>query len=190
MRTTVRTVLVLVAAGSLMLALNACSGTTGSTTPSGSTAAASSAKSAWDDLDQKVESTQAIIPGEWEASDSGASECGTSGARWGIARLGSGASADDRARLIDQVGAAWKADGWTPTRTELGGDAPGLQLRYPAVGSLDDGFFIELGITEHGTSIQAQTPCAPGDVDALNEEQYAYNHQNTTRLPSSSPSAP
>lgn len=189
MRTTVRTVLVLVAAGSLTLALNACSGTTGSTTPSGSTGAASSAKSAWDDLNRKVESTQAIIPGQWEISDSGATACGGSGAQWGITRLGPGASADDRAHLIDQVEAAWKSDGWTPIRTRIGGDAPGLQLRYPAAGTFDDGFFIELGITDYGSSMQSQTPCEPGDADALNAEQYAYNHQNTTRLPSDSPSA-
>lgn len=150
---------------------------------------AASAKSAWDDLNRQVEATQAMVPGKWEASDSGATPCGTSGAQWGITRLGPGASAEDRPRVIDQIEAAWKDNGWKPTRSKIGGDAPGLQLRYPAGGSFDDGFFIEIGMTEYGTSIQGQTPCARGNPDALNDEQYAYEHQNTTRLPSDSPSA-
>lgn len=117
-----------------------------------------SAKAAWDDLNQRVESTQSSVPGRWEASDSGASPCGTSEARWGITRLGPGASADDRRRIIDQIEAAWKANGWEPTRSTIGGDAPGLQLRHPAGGVLDDGFFVEVGITGYGSSIEAQTP--------------------------------
>ncbi|KQO59968.1 hypothetical protein [Curtobacterium sp. Leaf261] len=197
MRTSARTALVLFAVGSSMLALTACSNSqpnqeptmSRSSTPSGSTGAASGAKSAWDDLNQKVESTQAMVGGEWEASDTGATACGSSGAQWGITRLGPGASPGDRERIIDEIETAWKANGWKPTRTKIGGDAPGLQLRYPAAGTFDDGFFIELGITDYGSSMQSQTPCEPGDADALNDEQYAYNHQNTTRLPSDSPSS-
>lgn len=150
---------------------------------------ATSAKSAWDDLNQKVESTQAMVPGTWEASDSGASPCGTSGAQWGITRLGPGANGEDRTHIIDEIETAWKDNDWKPTRSKIGGDAPGLQLRYPAAGVFDDGFFVEIGITEYGSSIQAQTPCAHGNADALNDEQYAYEHQNTTRLPSETPSA-
>lgn len=198
MRPSARTALALCIVGSVVLTLTACSNTqpnrepqmTASSNPSGEAGPPSSAKAAWDDLNRKVESTQAMIGGKWEISDSGATACGSSDAQWAITRLGPGAGADDRARLIDQIVVAWKGNGWTPARGHIGGDAPGLQLRYPAGGSFDDGFFIELGMTDHGTSIQARTPCAPGDMDSLNKEQYAYNHQNTTRLPSDSPSAP
>lgn len=197
MRTTARTLLALGITGMAALMLTDCSNSHPNQEPnmsrppahSSSAEPATSAKSAWDDLNQKIESTQALVPGKWEASDSGASQCGTSGAQWGITRLGPGASAEDRTRIIDQIEGVWKGNGWKPTRSKIVGDAPGLQLRYPAGGIFDDGFFVEIGITEYGSSIQAQTPCAHGDADTLNDEQYAYEHQKTTRLPSDTPSA-
>lgn len=194
MRTVARSLLILGATGAAVLMIAGCSNSRPDEEPNVNRPSARSepratdAKAAWDGLNERIESTQSMVPGEWEASDSGASACGTSGAQWGITRLGPGASADDRTRIIDRIETAWKNYGWEPTRSTFGGDAPGLQLRYPAGGVFDDGFFVEIGITEYGSSIQAQTPCAQGDANALNDEQYAYEHQDTTRLPPAAPS--
>ncbi|WP_139199728.1 hypothetical protein [Curtobacterium sp. MCBA15_008] len=64
-------------------------------------------------------------------------------------------------------------------RSEFGGDAPGVELRYPGASSLDNGFFIEFRSSVHGSTLQLQTPCVQGDVDALNREKYGERHTNT-----------
>jgi hypothetical protein len=148
----------------------------------------SAAKSEWIDLSEKTAATQDIVGGEWEYVDSNADECGSGGAHWGITRLGPGVSAAERNVLFDRVQAAWEAYGWDAARTKLGGDAPGLKLRYPARGVMEDGFYIEFDSTAHGTTIGAQTPCAAGDVDALAEEQFAY--KNTPGLPPTPAASP
>lgn len=144
-----------------------------------------SAKAEWIALSAQIAETQAIVGETWTSVDSAAGDCGVSGVQWGIGRLGPGVNASDRRALFERIEAAWQANGWTPTLTTLGGDAPGLQLRYPAAGGFEDGFFVEIGSTVHGTSIGAQTPCARGDVDALNEEQFAYNHAPGVTRPES-----
>lgn len=143
-----------------------------------------SAEDEWDHLSELVAQTQAIVGGSWQPVDSSASACGAGGAQWGLTRLGRGTSTDERPALVHQIERLWRASGWTPELTAIGGDAPGTQLRLPASGVDDRGFFIELGFTVHGTTIDAQTPCAPGDVDWLNAERYAENHAPGVDLPS------
>jgi hypothetical protein len=138
--------------------------------------ATSSAKAEWRVLSEQVAQTQSIVGGTWESVDTSARQCSEDGAQWAITRIGPGVSATERDALMDRVERAWAKNGWKPARTHITGDAPGLQLRFPAGGFDDRRFFIELGSTVHGTTIQAQTPCAPGDVDQLNREQFAYNH--------------
>jgi hypothetical protein len=146
----------------------------------------SAAKANWRELSMRVAETQRIVGGDWEFSDTNARECGGGGAQWGITRLGPGVAKPARDALFDRVEAAWKANGWDPVRTRLPGDAPGLQLRYPAAGSLDGGFFVEFAATVHGSTIDAQTGCAAGDVDELAKEQFAYNN-TPGRTPSARP---
>lgn len=145
--------------------------------------AAASAKDEWDRLSALVAQTQRIIGGSWRPVDSSASACGGGGAQWGLTRLGRGTTTDERPALIAQIERLWRTHSWLLERSAIGGDAPGTQLRFPASGVDERGFFIELGTTEHGTAIQAQTPCAPGDVDQLNTEQYAYHHSPGVVLP-------
>lgn len=151
--------------------------------------AAVSAKDEWDRLSALVAQTQAIVGGSWQPVDSSASACGDGGAQWGLTRIGRGTTTDERPTLIAQIERLWRTNGWTPERTAIGGDAPGTQLRFPGSGVDRRGFFIELGATVHGTAIQAQTPCAPGDVDQLNTEQYAYHHSPGVVLPTTPTSA-
>ncbi|KQO63415.1 hypothetical protein ASF23_03895 [Curtobacterium sp. Leaf261] len=146
----------------------------------------SAAKSEWLDLSEKAAATQNIVGGDWEYVDSNADDCGDGGAHWGITRLGPGVPEAERNDLFDRVQTAWKAFGWDAARTKLGGDAPGLQLRYPASGVREDGFYIEFDSTVHGTTIGAQTSCAAGDVDQLAKEQFAYNN-TPGRTPSATP---
>lgn len=146
----------------------------------------SAAKAVWRGLSTRVAETQRIVGGDWVFSDTNARECGSGGAQWGITRLGPGVAKSEREALFDRVEAVWKANGWDAVRTPLPGDTPGLQLRYPAAGSLDGGFFVEFAATVHGATIDAQTGCAAGDVDELAREQFAY-HNTPGRTPSPTP---
>ncbi|MBT2503126.1 hypothetical protein [Curtobacterium sp. ISL-83] len=148
--------------------------------------AGGSAKDEWDRLSEHVAQTQAIVGGSWEPVDSSARACGDGGAQWAITRLGRGTSLTERPALVEQIEREWKKYGWELNRTAIGGDAPGVRLRFPAGGSDERRFFIDIGFTVHGTTIEAQTPCAPGNVDQLNAEQYAYKHSpgiDTTPTP-------
>lgn len=149
-----------------------------------------SAKAVWDEMNAEIESSQAVVGTGWSASDTAARECGADGARWVINRFGPGSQPDDRGRLLDALESRWSAKGWKPVRSDLGGDAPGVQLRYPAVSSLDDGFFVEFTTTVHASTLQLQTPCTRGDVHALNSEKYGERHTNTPPdIPGAAPSA-
>lgn len=150
----------------------------------------SAAKHSWLELTTRVEATQQIVGGDWEVSDTNSRKCADGSVNWGVTRLGPGVATADRAALFDRVEVAWKAFGWHAVRTRIGGESPGLQLRYPTGGALDDGFFVELGSTVHGTTIDAQTACTAGDVDQLNREQFAFNNTpGYTPTPASSPTA-
>lgn len=141
--------------------------------------ASSSAKQVWDDMNAKAEATQAIIGGDWVASDTAARPCGADGVQWVITRLGPGTALASRTDELDRIDERWKAVGWKAERSDITGDAPGKQLRFPAASALEDGFFIEFGTTDHGSTLQMQTPCVPGDADSLNREKYAEKHTNT-----------
>ncbi|MBA8990803.1 outer membrane murein-binding lipoprotein Lpp [Curtobacterium pusillum] len=147
--------------------------------PSMSTTGSSDAKQVWKDADAQAEATQAILPGRWLSTDSAAGTCGTGGVRWGVSRIGPGTSKAGRAAKVEEVEENWRSLGWKPMRSELTGDAPGLQVRYPAKGVFEDGFFAEFATTEHASTLQIQTPCTPGDADQLNREKYAEKHTNT-----------
>lgn len=136
------------------------------------------AKQAWNEMNAEAEATQAIIGGDWLASDTSARPC-TNGVQWVITRGGPGSEPDTRAAELDRIDERWRAAGWEPVRSDITGDAPGQQLRYPASGVFEDGFFIEFGTTDNGSTLQIQTPCAPGDADALNREKYGEKHTNT-----------
>lgn len=154
------------------------------------TDSSSAAKSTWDTANSLAEATQKAVGGAWVGSDSAAEQCGESGARWGLTRIGPGTDPGARDRTISAVEALWADSGLTPTRRALGGDAPGVEVRFPAAGTRDDGFFIEFATTVHGSTIGMQTPCTPGDVDALNREKYGERHTNTPPdIPGASPSA-
>lgn len=149
-----------------------------------------SAKARWLEFSEQIAATQAIVGGTWESVDTAASECGAAGAQWGIGRLGPGVPEADRHALYERIETAWRAFGWDPTLTKLYNEEAGLQLRYPASGGFDDGFFVEIGSSVHGTSIGGQTPCGVGDVDALNEEHFADEHSPGVTWPESSPPLP
>lgn len=144
-----------------------------------SSTASSDAKRVWDEMNSRAETSQALVGGDWLASDTSARVCGTGGVQWAVSRIGPGTSADDRVSVADKVESQWRELGWKPVRSELTGDAPGLQLRYPGAGTFEDGFYVEFATTEHGSTIALQTPCTPGDVDSLNREKYAEKHTNT-----------
>ncbi|WP_156364269.1 hypothetical protein [Curtobacterium sp. Leaf261] len=150
----------------------------------------SAAKAAWIDLTTQIAATQQMVGGEWEVLDTNSRACGDGGASWVVARIGPGVPAADRRALADEVEAAWKAYGWSPVRAPFGVDAPGLRLRYPASGVLPNGFYIEFNSNRYASTIGAQTPCAAGDVDQLNREQFAFNNTpGYTPTPASSPTA-
>lgn len=140
---------------------------------------ANSAEATWDAANALAESTQAIIPGDWVASDSAAEPCGTTGVRWGINRFGPSTTRSGRADVVAAVDELWARHGHPAVRSPITGDAPGVQLRSPAVGVLADGFFVEFGTTDHGSTLQLQTPCVRGDHQALNAERYAERHIST-----------
>lgn len=143
------------------------------------TASGGAAEAAWTTANALAESTQAAVRGTWLASDSAAESCGNDGVHWGITRLGPGTDTQARSAALDGFEELWNEAGYDPDRISIGGDAPGTELRYPRSGTLDTGFFIEFGTTEHGSTLQMQTPCAPGDADALNRAKYAERHTNT-----------
>lgn len=148
------------------------------------------AKAAWDDANALAEATQAIVGGSWLASDSAAETCGTTGVRWGLARFGPGTDPATRETVVAEVEALWRKAGHMPIRKQLGGDAPGIEVRFPAVGSQQDGFFIDFNTTVHASTLQLQTPCTRGDVHALNSEKYGERHTNTPPdIPGAAPSA-
>jgi hypothetical protein len=147
--------------------------------PSTSPTDSSDAKQVWNDANAQAEATQAVVSGRWLASDSDADPCGTGGVHWGVSRIGPGTSEAERAAKVAAVEDQWRELGWKPTKSEFGGDAPGLQVRYPASGVLEDGFFAEFDTTVHASTLQMQTPCTPGDADQLNREKYAQKHTNT-----------
>ncbi|TCK63725.1 hypothetical protein [Curtobacterium sp. PhB136] len=188
--------LAVVSAIAFALLIDGCSGSgTEPTMADAKTAGVGSAEIAWTAGNALAESTQDAVGGSWLASDSAAEACGADGARWGITRLGPGTDKHTRADTVDRIERLWRSAGYEPVRTHIGGDAPGTQLRYPSAGTFDDGFFIEFGTTEYGSTVEMQTPCAPGDADALNREKYGERHTNTspdipgTASPSASPSA-
>ncbi|ROP64807.1 hypothetical protein [Curtobacterium sp. ZW137] len=137
------------------------------------------AKREWDRMNAEAEATQALIGGDWLSADTAARSCGANGAQWVIARFGPSTDTDARDVALDRMETRWRAKGWDPVRSDITGDAPGKQLRYPAGNTLADGFFIEFGITEHASTLQLQTPCTPGDANALNREKYGERHTNT-----------
>ncbi|WP_420368709.1 hypothetical protein [Curtobacterium sp. L1-20] len=155
-----------------------------------SSTGSTAAKAVWDSMNAEVEASQAIVGTGWLASDTAARACGGDGAQWVLTRFGPGTQPDDRTAQFEDLTKRWEAKGWKPVRTEFGGDSPGVQLRYPAASTLDDGFFIEYRSTSHGSTLQLQTPCTPGDVDALNREKYGERHTNTPPdIPGANPSA-
>ncbi|MET3637622.1 hypothetical protein [Curtobacterium oceanosedimentum] len=137
------------------------------------------AKQVWQAMNTEIESSQDVVGPGWLASDTAARACGTRGVQWVINRYGPGTSAAERAEVLDGLERRWTALGWKPVRSAITGDAPGQRLRYPATRSLDDGFFVEFGTTERGSTLQLRTPCTPGDSAALNAEQYAERHTDT-----------
>lgn len=144
-----------------------------------STTRSADAKAVWDEMNAEMESSQAVLGSGWLSSDTAARACGADGARWVLNRFGPGTQPGDRDGLLDALATRWAPKGWAPVRSEFGGDAPGVQLRYPAASSLDNGFFIEFRSSVHGSTLQLQTPCVQGDVDALNHEKYGERHTNT-----------
>lgn len=151
------------------------------------------AERAWDATNERVETTQALLEGQWLAYDTAARGCGSTGAQWLVSRIGPGSDPGSRTRLLAAVEERWSGFGWSAVRSAIGGDTPGDRLRYPSVGSTKDGFFVELTTNAHATTITVQTPCATGDVAALNTEKYAERHTNTPpdvpgATPSSTPS--
>ncbi|MFJ3385114.1 MULTISPECIES: hypothetical protein [unclassified Curtobacterium] len=133
----------------------------------------------WDRMNAEAEATQALIGGDWRSVDTAARPCGADGVQWVITRFGPSTDTDARDVALDRMGTRWRAKGWNPVRSDITGDAPGKQLRYPAANTLADGFFIEFGITEHASTLQLQTPCTAGDANALNREKYGERHTNT-----------
>lgn len=138
-----------------------------------------SAEQTWDQMNARAESTQAFLPGAWSASDTAARPCGSGGAQWVISRIGPGTPTGSREATVAAIHAHWKQFGWEPVRSTTGGDAPSTRLRYPGSLSFDDGFFIDFETTVHGSTLALQTPCAPGDYDALNRAKYGERHTNT-----------
>lgn len=158
--------------------------------PSMSTTDSADAKRVWSEANTRAEVTQAVVPGKWLSSDTAARAC-SGGVQWVVNRIGPGTDPSQREAVIGDIEAHWRSLGWKPTRSELTGDAPGQQVRYPASGVFEDGFFAEFSTTENASTLQIQTPCTPGDVDQLNREKYAEKHTNTPPdIPgASSPSA-
>jgi hypothetical protein len=180
-----------IAALTLCLITAGCSSTPVPKEPSMTASDNAAAKKVWQEMNAEAESAQATLEGDWLASDTAARACGSGGAQWVITRFGPGTEAAHRDDLLKELSTRWSAKGWNPTRSTITGDAPGVQLRYPDSVSLNNGFFVEFRTTEHGSSLQIQTPCTPGDVDQLNREKYAEKHTNTPPdIPgASSPSA-
>jgi hypothetical protein len=147
--------------------------------PSVSPTGSSGAKHVWGEADARAEATQSIVPGRWLASDTAARSCGADGVQWVVNRIGPGTNEADRAAKVAAVEHQWRGLGWKPTRSKLTGDAPGAEVRYPASGVFQNGFFAEFATTENASTLQMQTPCTPGDADRLNREKYAERHTNT-----------
>jgi len=162
--------------------LTGCSAAASGTATTTSTSDPSAdARSAWHEADALAGATQAEVPGGWLADDSAAGPCGAAGtgARWGLTRIGPSTSPSDRADVVAAVASVWSAHGYDAVERAIGGDAPGVRLRFPASGTLRDGFFIEFVTTAHASTIQLQTPCRRGDDRALNAERYAERHTDT-----------
>ncbi|WP_182046227.1 hypothetical protein [Curtobacterium sp. ME26] len=176
-----------------IVALAACSSSPAQEGTAASDTDEDAAKEVWRTMNAEVESSQDVVGSGWLASDTAARACGTRGVQWVINRYGPATTGAERTRVLDDLERRWTALGWQPVRAAITGDAPGQRLRYPATRSLDDGFFVEFGTTEHGSTLQLQTPCTPGDITALNTEKYAERHTNTPpdvpgATPSSTPS--
>ncbi|KQO63055.1 hypothetical protein [Curtobacterium sp. Leaf261] len=189
----IRTLLAL--AASLLIGISATGCTASATTedPSMHPTSSSAAKEAFLSLNAILEDTQDVIGGDWLNDDDVATECSQAGARWGLSRFGRGMTDDERRSVLDAVRQRWIEEGWTPTltRTLLGSDSPGLQLRYPARLSVEGGLFVELVSTVHATTIFAQTRCAEGDVDALDASRWSERHTSTPPyFPVSAPTTP
>ncbi|OEI67801.1 hypothetical protein Cus16_2551 [Curtobacterium sp. ER1/6] len=162
-----------------IVALTACSSTPVQEKTVASDTDQDAAEKVWRTMNAEVESSQDVVGSGWLASDTAARACGTRGVQWVINRYGPATTGAERTRVLDDLERRWTALGWQPVRAAITGDAPGQRLRYPATRSLDDGFFVEFGTTEHGSTLQLQTPCTPGDITALNTEKYAERHTNT-----------
>ena len=144
-----------------------------------STTGSAAAKDVWDRMNRSVEATQSIVGGDWSAWDTAARPCGENGAQWVVSRIGRGTDPARRAELLHAIEQQWLTIGWRPVESDITGDAPGKQLRFPGASALPGGFFVEFGTTVHASTVALQTPCAPGDVVDLNTEQYAERHTNT-----------
>lgn len=169
----------------VITALAACLALAGCTTdgalkePQMPTTGSDGAKAVWDEMNAEIESSQDIVGTGWLASDTAARVCGAAGVQWVLTRFGPGTHPDERDDLLGALETRWDAKGWRAVRSDFGGDAPGVQLRYPAASSLEDGFFVEFRSSVHGSTLQLQTPCTLGDVDDLNRERYGERHTNT-----------
>jgi hypothetical protein len=119
-----------------------------------------------------IEATQKAVGGSWRLLDGGADGCRLAGGGTGIVfpftRTGPGVPAprDDMAATVTEI---WHAAGFDPvaSSTTVAGQ-PVTQLRYPAQGYDHDGIYLQAWLGEHGSSIQGQSACVPGDADAYN----------------------
>lgn len=173
-----RRVLLVLPALALCLAVVSCSRNSGPGEP-GTSSSSAGAEDTWYEMNAEAEATQAIVGGDWLASDTAARSCGSSSVEWVITRLGPGTDRGSRDDVVDRIDERWRAAGWKPVRSDFVGGVSGQQLRFPASSAFDDGFFVEFRTTEHGSSVTIQTPCAPGDAGALNREKYGEKHTNT-----------
>jgi hypothetical protein len=130
---------------------------------------------AHDELDALLVAAQNAMGDEWEISDSGAESCtlpsGQTGARYVLARFGTGLPKDHQQPVIDNIVAALNEATFTPTvstRTESGVEV--TEISYPETGKGVDGLFVQVNISETRSSVLGQTRCVPGDYAEINRD--------------------
>lgn len=140
-----------------------------------------------------AQQAQDILGGDWEHQDTGAEQCqlasGEVGARVSLLRLNdAGIPVDQQQAAIDRIAGHWRAVGLDPVRSSRPGikDVTTLLLTYPASGVTEDGFYIEVGTSTVGSTIDVRSSCGAGDADKLNENP-AWRTESPSPRPSPAP---
>jgi hypothetical protein len=127
------------------------------------------------ELDELLDSAQALLGGDWEALVSGARPCdagGGTGAQVSTVRTGPGVAEGQQQPLADALLEVFAAAGFELTTSErsMAGSLV-IEGVYPLNGKDDDGRILQFTVGTGSSSLSGHSRCVPGDPNAINLER-------------------